>query len=178
MINWKSLSFVAVAFGVSLCSAQAASPSPQVQRGKYLVDIIPCTDCHTPGSFLGHPDMKRYLGGSDVGFAIPGLGVFYGANLTPDNDTGLGKWTVKQIAAAITEGTTPDGRKLAPSMPSEWFHHLNKADALAIAAYLKTLPAVGNKVAGPFGPTQKPTGFVMQVVPADKYVAPPPPAGK
>jgi len=178
MINRKFLSVAAVALGLSLGSAQAAGPSPQVQRGKYLVDIIPCTDCHTPGSFLGHPDMKRYLGGSDVGFAIPGLGVFYGANLTPDNDTGLGKWTVKQIAAAIAEGTTPDGRKLAPPMPSEWFHHLTKADALAIAAYLKTLPPVSNKVPGPFGPTQKPVGFVMQVVPADKYVAPPPPPGK
>lgn len=178
MINWKFLSFVAIALGMSLSSAQAAGPSAQVQRGKYLVDIIPCTDCHTPGSFLGHPDMKRYLGGSDVGFAIPGLGVFYGPNLTSDNETGLGKWTVEQIATAITEGKRPDGRKLAPPMPSEWFHHLTKADATAIAAYLKTLPPVSNKVPGPFGPGQKPTSFVMQVVPADKYVAPPPPPGK
>ena len=86
----------------SLGSAHAASRL--VARGKYLTDIIPCTDCHTPGTFLGHPDMSRYLGGSDVGFAVPGLGVFYGSNLTPDNDTGLGKWTVKQIATAITDG--------------------------------------------------------------------------
>ena len=50
----------------------------QAQRGKYLVSIIPCTDCHTPGTFLGKPDMKRYLGGSEVGFEIPGLGIFYG----------------------------------------------------------------------------------------------------
>ena len=178
MINRNFLSFVAIALGMALGSAQAASPNAQVQRGKYLVDIIPSTDCHTPGTFLGHPDMKRYLGGSDVGFAIPGLGVFYGPNLTSDKDTGLGKWTVKQIVTALTEGTTPDGRKLAPAMPSEWFHHLTKADATAIAAYLKTLPPVSNKVPGPFGPTQKPVGFVMQVVPADKYVAPPPPPGK
>jgi mono/diheme cytochrome c family protein len=176
MLSRKHLSFAAVALAVSLCSAYAAAPTAQVQRGKYLVDIIPCTDCHTPGSFLGHPDMKRYLGGSDVGFAIPGLGVFYGANLTPDNDTGLGKWTVQQIVTAMTEGTRPDGRKLAPPMPSEWFHHLTNADATAIAAYLKTLPPISNKVPGPFGPTQKPVGFVMQVIPADKYVAPPPPA--
>lgn len=178
MIKWNFVSCVAIALGVSLGSAQAASQSQQVKRGKYLVDIIPCTDCHTPGSFLGHPDMKRYLGGSDVGFAIPGLGVFYGANLTSDKETGLGNWTVEQIVTAITEGTRPDGRKLAPPMPAEWFHHLTKADAMAIAAYLKTLPPVSNKVPGPFGPTQKPVGFVMQVVPADKYVAPPPPPGK
>jgi mono/diheme cytochrome c family protein len=178
------LLLLGVAFGASLGVAHAASR--EVERGKYLIDIIPCTDCHTPGSFLGHPDMKRYLGGSDVGFAIPHLGVFYGPNLTPDNDTGLGKWTTRQIVTAITEGVRPDGRKLAPPMPSEWFHHLTKADAQAIAAYLKTLPPVKNKVPGPFGPAQKPVGFVMQVIPADQYIpapasgaAPPapPPAG-
>jgi mono/diheme cytochrome c family protein len=165
--------------GAALCamfdSAQAASR--QVERGKYLVGIIPCTDCHTPGTFLGHPDMNRYLGGSDVGFEVPGLGVFYGSNLTPDNDTGLGKWTIEQIATAITSGKTPDGRILAPPMPVESFKNLTKADALAIAAYLKTLPPVKNQIPGPFGPTQKPTSFVYQVLPADKYVpTPPPPA--
>ena len=48
----------------------ANAAETQVQRGKYLVSIIPCTDCHTPGTFLGKPDMKRYLGGSEVGFEI------------------------------------------------------------------------------------------------------------
>jgi len=181
MISTKRLLLLGVALGVSLGSAHAASR--QVERGKYLLNIIPCTDCHTPGALLGHPDMKRYLGGSDVGFEVPGLGVFYGPNLTPDKDTGLGKWTTQQIATAITTGKRPDGRMLAPPMPAEWFHHMTKADALAIAAYLKTLPPVKNKVPGPFGPTQKPTSFVMQVVPPDKFVptpphgsAPPPPA--
>ncbi len=118
MASIRRLLVLGVAAGVSLGSAHAASR--QVARGKYLVDIIPCTDCHTPGAFLGHPDMSRYLGGSDVGFSIPGLGVFYGANLTSDKDTGLGKWTIEQIATAITNGVNPDGRKLAPSMPSDW----------------------------------------------------------
>jgi mono/diheme cytochrome c family protein len=164
--------------GAAICASigTAGAASKQVQRGKYLTDIIPCTDCHTPGSFLGHPDMKRYLGGSEVGFAIPHLGVFYAPNLTPDKETGLGNWTIQQIATAITTGKRPDGRILAPPMPVQSFKHLTKADALAIAAYLKTLPPVKNKVAGPFGPTQKPTGFVMEVLPADKYLpAPPPP---
>jgi hypothetical protein len=113
-----------------------------------------------------------------VGFSVPGLGVFYGPNLTPENETGLGKWTVQQIVTAMTEGTAPDGRKLAPPMPSEWFHHLTRQDAAAIAAYLKTLKPVKNQVPGPFGPTQKPTGFVMQVVPADKFEPPAPPPPK
>jgi len=165
------LFLVSVALGASMACAHAADPL--VERGKYLTNIIPCTDCHTPGIFLGHPDMSRYLGGSDVGFAIPGLGVYYGPNLTPDNETGLGKWTIEQIATAITEGKTPDGRKLVP-MPSDWFQHLTKDDALAIAAYLKTLKPVKNQVPGPFGPQQKPTSFVSQVIPPDKYVPRPP----
>lgn len=162
-----------LALAIPLAGAQAANRL--VARGKYLVSIIPCTDCHTPGTFLGHPDMKRYLGGSDVGFEVPGLGVFYGSNLTPDKETGLGNWTVKQIATAITKGVAADGRKLAPPMPVESFHYLTKGDALAIATYLKTLPPIKNKVPGPFGPSQKPTSFVYQVLPPDKYVPTPVP---
>ncbi|MDE2227989.1 MAG: methyltransferase domain-containing protein [Alphaproteobacteria bacterium] len=141
----------------------------QVARGKYLVTLGGCNDCHTPGSFFGKPDMKRTLGGSDVGFAIPGMGVFVGANLTPDKETGLGTWTKQQIVTALTTGKRPDGRMLAPVMPWEEFAHLTRADALAIAAYLKSLPPVQHKVAGPFGPNEKVTVFVMSVQPADVY---------
>ncbi|MGD0023568.1 MAG: c-type cytochrome [Xanthobacteraceae bacterium] len=173
MTNFIRLLLLGVVLGVSLGNAHAADP--QVERGKYLVSIMPCTDCHTPGTFLGKPDMTRYLGGSDVGFEVPGLGVFYGANLTPDKETGLGNWTIEQIATAITTGKTPDGRILAPPMPVATFKHLTNSDALAIAAYLKTLPPIKNQVPGPFGPTQKPTSFVYQVLPPDKYVPTPPP---
>ena len=114
MRTWRLPLLVAtVIFGASAASAAET----QVERGKYLVTIGSCTDCHTTGHFLGHPDMTKFLGGSDVGFAIPGFGVFVGRNLTPDNDTGLGKWTTKQIVAAITTGKRPDGRTLAPIMP-------------------------------------------------------------
>src|SRR5271154_1113332 len=140
----------------------------QAERGKFLVNIIPCTDCHTPGTFLGKPDMSRYLGGSDVGFEVPGLGVFYGSNLTPDKETGLGNWTKEQIATAIRTGKRPDGRILAPSMPVATLKNLSQADALAIAAYLKSLPPVKNKVPGPFGPTQKPTSVFYHVLLPDK----------
>jgi mono/diheme cytochrome c family protein len=141
----------------------------QAARGKYLLGIIPCTDCHTPGTFLGKPDVSRYLGGSEVGFEVPGLGVFYGPNLTPDKETGIGNWTKEQIATAIRTGKRPDGRMLAPPMPVATFKNLTQADALAIAAYLKTLAPIKNKVPGPFGPTQKPTSFVYQVLPPDKF---------
>ena len=126
-----------------------------------------CTDCHTPGHFLGHPDSKRYLGGSNVGFAIPGLGVFMPPNLTPDKKTGLGNWTAQQIVTALKTGERPDGRVLARIMPWEDFAVLTKPDAMAIAVYLKSLPPVKHQVPGPFGPGQKPNGLVMKIVPAD-----------
>ena len=63
---------------LGLGAASAAGADSQIDRGKYLVTTGGCSHCHTPGSFFGRPDMARYLGGSDVGFAIPGLGVFVG----------------------------------------------------------------------------------------------------
>jgi mono/diheme cytochrome c family protein len=140
----------------------------QAERGKYLVTLGGCTDCHTPGYFFGKPEQARYLGGSEVGFEIPGLGVFHGPNLTPDKDTGLGNWTTQQIVVAIQTGKRPDDRMLAPIMPWKALANLTKADATAIAVYLKSLPAVKNKVPGPFGANEKPTSFVMKIVPPEK----------
>jgi hypothetical protein len=68
-------------------------------------------------------------------------------------------------------------RMLASAMPVESFKHLSHDDALAIAAYLKTLPAIRNKAPGPFGPNEKPASFVYQVLPPDKYAPTPPPSG-
>lgn len=152
------------------CVAMAGSANAQdaVARGRYLVLAGGCGDCHTPGHFTGHAD-PRYLGGSDVGFGIPGVGVVVGPNLTPDKATGLGNWTSDQIADAITRGVRPDGRMLSPIMPWKDFAHLTRADALAIAAYLRTLAPVVHQVPGPFGPTQVPSVPVMTVVPPAIY---------
>ena len=68
-----------VIFGASAASATET----QVERGKYLVTISGCGSCHTPGALLGKPDLKRNLAGSEVGFGIPGVGVFVGGNLRP-----------------------------------------------------------------------------------------------
>ena len=143
---------------------QAADPAA-IARGKYLVTVASCHDCHTPGYFLGKPDMARYLGGSDVGFELPGLGVFVGPNLTPDKETGLGNWTDAQVVAAIQTGARPDGRTLAPIMPYHAFANLTPQDAQAIVAFLRSLPPILNKVPGPFGPTETPSTFVMKLVP-------------
>jgi mono/diheme cytochrome c family protein len=168
---------VAAAACLTFGQAQAAD----VAHGKYMVSLMGCTDCHTPGHFFGKADNNRYLGGSEVGFAIPGLGVFYGPNLTPDNETGLGKWTEAQIVTAITKGETPEGRILAPPMPWREFSHLTPEDAASIAAYLKSLTPVVNKVPGPFGPNETPTAFVQTIMPGEAYAhlpKPPPPAPK
>lgn len=172
-----SLAVIAAAAVVLMHRPAAAADAQQITRGKYLVSFSGCTDCHTPGHFLGKEDKSRFLGGSDVGFAIPGLGVFVGPNLTPDKATGLGQWTAAQIVTAFTKGQTPDGRMLAPAMPWRSYANFTPSDAEAVAAYLMSLPPIDHQVAGPFGPTQTPTVFVMSVQPGEVYAhIPHPPA--
>jgi mono/diheme cytochrome c family protein len=164
-----------VAAATLAISSAALADGSEIARGKYLVTIGGCSDCQTPGSFLGKPDFSRMLGGSEVGFAIPGLGVFAGPNLTPDKETGLGNWTDDQIISAITAGNTPEGRRLAPNMPNESLSHLTSDDAHAIVAYLRSLPPVKNKVPGPFGPKETPTTLVFVIVPGEVYAKMPMP---
>ena len=162
MLRSAPLGLAAIA--VLLTSADANAQG-QSARGKYLVNFGGCNDCHTPGYFFGKPDPERYLGGSEVGFKIPDLGVFHGPNLTPDKETGLGNWTRDQIVIALKTGTRPDGRILAPIMPWRAFAGMTTNDLRAIATYLQTLKPVRNKVPGPFGPQETPTSFVFRIVP-------------
>ncbi len=162
---------VAVVGLTATASSAGAADKKAIERGKYLVTFGGCFDCHTAGYFFGKPDMARYLGGSDVGFEMPGLGVFVGPNLTPDPETGLGKWTEAQIVTALQTGKRPDGRELAPIMPWRSFANLTKSDAQAIAAYLKSLKPVAHQVPGPFGPDEKAPVFRMRVVPPEAAAA-------
>jgi len=68
--------------------------------------------------------------------------VVYPKNLTPDVETGLGRWSEDDIARAVRQGQSRDGRVLIPVMPWPSYAVLTEADARAIAAYLKTVPAV------------------------------------
>jgi len=163
----KRLVLAALTVAASVSGPAMAADPAAVARGKYLVGISGCNDCHTPGYFMGKPDMARFLGGSDVGFEIPGLGTFVGPNLTPDKATGLGNWTDAQVLAALQKGQRPDGRLLAPIMPWHAFATLTPQDADAIVAFLRSLPPVSNKVAGPFGASEKPTTFVMKIHPPE-----------
>src|SRR5215470_5618644 len=122
---------------MTLLDSSSAHAEDPVKRGEYLVHVISCGDCHTPGSLAGKPDMARYLGGSSIGFQISGLGIFYAPNLTPDAETGLGKWSEADIVTALRTGVRPDGRELAP---------------------------IANAAPTPVGPTEKPTSPYMTVV--------------
>ena len=122
----------------------AAERDNQIRRGKYLVAIMDCTGCHTPGGLVGQPDSKRFLAGADIGFGTPAAYI-YPPNLTPDRETGLGRWSEADIVKAIRTGVRPDGRILLV-MPWRSYAAIGKADAAAIAVYLKSLPAIQNAV--------------------------------
>jgi mono/diheme cytochrome c family protein len=161
----------AVAVLVSGLSAPAAADDAQIARGRYLVGIAGCSDCHTPGGMMGAADMKRYLGGSDVGFSIPGEGVYVGQNLTPDDETGIGRWTSDDIIAAIRKGKRPDGSELSGVMPFASFARLTDEDAAAIAAFLKSIPPVNNKIAGRYKSSDSVPISVSAVLPPEVYNA-------
>lgn len=142
----------------------AAADSPKVKRGEYLAHIMDCGGCHTTGALIGKPDPAMFVAGSNVGFQIPGLGIFYPPNLTPDNETGLGKWSEADIVKAVRTGERPDGRMLAPVMPYHSYSKLNDADANALAAYLKSLKPVSHQAPAMVGANGKATAPYLGVV--------------
>lgn len=149
----------------------AANPKPPaedpVKRGAYLVQVVGCENCHTPGGMYGTPDPNRKLAGSDLGWK--GVwGVVYAPNLTPEAMTGLGRWSEGDIVRAIKLAERPDSTHIAIPMP--WFHfvYFSDDDAHAIARYLKSIPPVAHKVPPRALPGQRASGVFIEV--------PPPPA--
>jgi mono/diheme cytochrome c family protein len=126
----------------------AAAQSP-LERGRYLVEgLLTCGNCHTPRGPKGAFDMARNLSGGPQVFDTPAFTV-KGANITPDKETGIGKWSVADIKKALTEGYRPDGTKLAPIMPYGFYKVFTPGDLDAVVAYLRTIPAVNNRVQPP-----------------------------
>ncbi len=148
----------------SFAFVAAATDQDRIRRGEYLATIMDCGGCHTTGVFLGKPDPARHLGGSEVGFHIPGLGFFYPPNLTPERQTGLGTWSETDIITAIRTGVRPDGRLLAPAMPWAHYGKLTDADAGALAAYLKSIKPVSHAVPRIVGASEKPTAPYLTVI--------------
>jgi hypothetical protein len=142
----------------------SAFAQSQTQRGEYLLTIMDCTGCYTPGTFLDKPDMQRPLAGTEVGFQIPGLGIFYPPDLTHDRETGLGKSSEAAIIRAVRTGVGPDDRQLVPVMPYHSYSKLTDGDARVLASYLKNLKPVRNQVPGSVGANERPSAPYLMVV--------------
>jgi mono/diheme cytochrome c family protein len=115
--------------GVPPALAQASA----VERGAYLARAADCFACHTK------PGGKPYAGG--LGFKLP-FGTLYSTNITPDQETGIGKYSDQDFLNAVHRGIRDDGARLYPAMPFTSYTYMTDADALAIKAYLFSLPPV------------------------------------
>ncbi len=153
--------------------------SARIERGKYLVNAGGCSDCHTPPKMTPTgpvPDLARFLSGHREGTQLPpppneltkgpwfaataGMtawagpwGISYTANLTPDNNTGLGIWTEDMFLKAMKTGKhMGSGRDILPPMPWQSLAQLTDEDLKSIYAYLRTVPPVANHVPAPVSP--------------------------
>jgi mono/diheme cytochrome c family protein len=149
---------------VSLAVQAQAQEEDKLQRGEYLAKIMDCTGCHTTGALAGKPDGNLYLAGSDIGFEIPGLAIVYPPNLTPDPETGLGRWSEADMIAAIRTGMRPDGRQLIPVMPYPSYATLTDADAAALVAYLRSLKPIRHAAPKLIKPGEPATAPYLSVV--------------
>jgi hypothetical protein len=156
---------------------QATVPE-RLARGRYLVTVAGCNDCHTPwheGPNGPEPDMSRMLSGHPADAELPPpprpvgpwiaaasatntawsgpWGVSFTANLTPDDETGLGRWTQRNFTETIRTGRhLGRGRTILPPMPIPMYKHFTDADLEAIFAYLQSIPAIPNQVPEPLPP--------------------------
>jgi mono/diheme cytochrome c family protein len=139
-----------------LVAACAAPPPPQtpVERGRYLVEsILGCGNCHTPKDAHGAPIDALNLSGGSVRINVRSFTVI-ATNITPDSDTGIGRWTDTEIKRAIVEGMRPaHGRlpntQLAPVMAIGFFKAMLPEDLDAVVAYLRSVKPIRNEVALP-----------------------------
>jgi mono/diheme cytochrome c family protein len=129
---------------------KAPDPSNRVEYGKYLVTIASCGDCHTKMEKGAKVPGMHYAGG--LRFEMRSGGEIYSANITPDADTGIGRWTeaqfidrFKSIANAPEESLALNGRKNT-EMPWRDYGGMTTEDLSAIFAYLRTLPPVRHAV--------------------------------
>jgi hypothetical protein len=152
--------------------AATAEESPQVARGRYMVSVMGCNDCHTPLKMTPNgpePDMERFLSGhpeqigalkpeklnepwvwasvpTNTAFSGP-WGVSYTMNLTPDKNTGLGIWTEDMFVSAIRNGKhMGTARPINPPMPWPAYRNATDEDLKAVFAYLRTIKPIVNHI--------------------------------
>lgn len=127
-----------------------SAPTSGVARGEYLTRAVShCGECHTPRTMTMAVDNTRFLAGNQKGKGPEGSAV---PNITPDRETGLGSWTEEQITDYLETGNKPDGDVSGGLMmeviqgSSAGYKDLTKADRQAIAKYLKSIPAIKNRI--------------------------------
>jgi len=135
----------ALLLALGMAEGSAAQAESRLERGRYLVQsIVACGNCHTPQGPAGPMSGMELAGGlkiEDKPFTA------VASNITPDRDTGIGKWTDAQIISAIREGRRPDGSIIGPPMPIGLYRGLSDNDVRAIVAYLRSVKPVRNQVA-------------------------------
>jgi mono/diheme cytochrome c family protein len=128
-------------YGPPVGAVPEVSPDDPVAYGAYLAGPVGhCMECHTP-QVNGRPDFANQLGAGRFPFSGP-WGVSVSRNITPDPESGLGKWTDTQIKTAITQGVRPDGSRLLPPMGFSYYARMTEADLNAIVAYLRSLKPI------------------------------------
>lgn len=120
-----------------------------IKYGEYLVTIAHCTDCHTPFTKEGPPDMTKYFAGGQH-FNLPAFSVTV-ANITPDSATGIGSWTEEMFIKKFRENASQEKLNSEPGklntiMPWSFFGTMKEHDLKAIYAYLRSIPPVNNKI--------------------------------
>lgn len=126
--------------GLNLSQAQAGTGADSynlVEKGRYIAVLGDCTACHTV------PGQPPFAGG--VAIDTP-FGRLVGANITPDADTGLGRWSFDDFQAAMSTGHSRGGKRLYGAMPYTAYTKVSREDNRALWAYLQTLEPVHNPV--------------------------------
>jgi mono/diheme cytochrome c family protein len=118
--------------------AEIAALTPDPVRGEYVFRAAGCASCHAAEGATGADLLK--LGGGKA-FASP-FGTFYAPNISPDPQAGIGAWQPVDVVNALKNGVGPTGRHLFPALPYPAYTRMQLADAVSLAAYLATLPAV------------------------------------
>jgi mono/diheme cytochrome c family protein len=160
-MNWKS---ALAALSMLLLPAAAAAETP-LERGTYLMNsIVACGNCHTIQTPDGPMPGMELAGGMLIEDPAFKVNV---PNITPDPETGIGKWTDEQIIAAIREGRRPDGSIIGPPMPIARYRGMSDADAAAIVAYLRGVKPVKNAVQRSTFPFPLPPNYGPPVGPVE-----------
>lgn len=119
-----------------------------VKYGEYLARVAHCTECHSMGKMGVRAQGDAWMAGGDMAMREPGVGSVWPPNLTPDEETGLGRYSAEQIKMSLRSGMRLDGKPMAPPMSylMPYLALAEEKDLDAIVAYLQSLPPVKKKV--------------------------------